>query len=118
MLLSGEGDTLLSLQSLTASVGMVAFTYFLPYVLHAVLAPHPLSTGRKLWAGFNVSLGIAMMVAGFGSSLTELLGAAASDGGLFTGECKLSYAYSPSSPLDPCNVSGLPPPFEELVTRR
>ena len=108
MLLSGEGDTLLSLQSLTASIGMVAFTYFLPYVLHAVLAPHPLSTARKLWAGLNVSLGLVMMVAGFGSSMAELIGAAGAAGGLFAGECKLQYSYSPASPLDPCNVSGLP----------
>ena len=42
------------------------------------------------------------------SSLVELLGAAKGDGGLFSGECKLSYAYAPASPLDPCNISGLP----------
>ena len=60
-----------------------------------------------------MTLGVVVMVAGFGSSLTELLGAAASDGGLFTGECKLHYAYSPASPLDPCNVSGLPP-FDDV----
>ena len=106
MLLSGEGDTLLSLQALTASIGMAAFTYFLPYMLHAILSPTPLSTRRKVWAALNVSFGVVMMIAGFGSSLSELLGS--SGGGLFDGECQLSYAYSPTSPQDPCNISGIP----------
>lgn len=106
MLLSGEGDTLLSLQSLTASVGMVAFTYFLPYVLHAVLSPRPLSRARKAWAALNISLGLVVMVAGFGSSLGELL-AGAREGGLFAGQCKLTYGYAPQNPADPCNISGV-----------
>ena len=105
MLLSGEGDTLLSLQGLTASVGMVAFTYFLPYVFYAILSPRPLSTSRKVWAGLNVVLGMVVMVAGFGSSLAELLDGT---GGMFNGKCRLPYAYAPMSPLDPCNISGLP----------
>ena len=108
MLLAGEGDTLLSLQSLTASVGMVAFTYFLPYVLHAILAPQPLSRARKVWAAVNVALGLVVMVAGFSSSLGDLVGSVG-DAGLFApGKCKLSYAYSPASPSDPCNISGIP----------
>ena len=54
-------------------------------------------------------LGIIMMVAGFASSLSELLGSVLSEhGGLFNGECKLSYAYAPQSPHDPCNASGIP----------
>ena len=62
MLLSGEGDTLLSLQSLTASIGMVAFTYFLPFLFHAILSPTPLSRSRKAWAAANVLIGVFMMV--------------------------------------------------------
>ena len=37
MLLSGEGDTLFALQSLCGSVGMVAFTFFLPYIFYMAL---------------------------------------------------------------------------------
>ena len=34
---------------------------------------------------------------------------AARQGTLFApGKCKLSYAYSPASPSDPCNISGIP----------
>jgi len=103
MLLSGEGDTLLALQSLTASVGMVAFTYFLPYVLHMVLSPTPLSRRRQAWAMLNTTLGVVLMFTGLGSSLSELIG---SRGGLFDGQCLLEYKYSPAAPDDPCHGSG------------
>ena len=106
MLLSGEGDTLVALQSLIGSVGMVAFTYFLPYVFDAILSRTPLSTGRKAWAAINVVLGIVMMVAGLGSSLTELFEGAQ---GLFAGTCHLQWSYAPFSRADPCHDSGLPP---------
>lgn len=106
MLLSGEGDTLLSLQSLTASIGMVAFTYFLPYVFHALLSSTPLPLWRKVWGGLNVVIGVVMMLAGFGSSMAELLDG---NGGFFNGDCKLTWAFAPASPLDPCNASGIPP---------
>jgi hypothetical protein len=33
-LLSGEGDVILGLQSLSGAVGMTAFTYFLPFLCH------------------------------------------------------------------------------------
>ena len=105
MLLSGEGDTLLSLQALTASVGMVAFTYFLPYVFALLLSPTPLGPWRKAWAGVNIAIGLAMAVGGFGSSLGELLEGST---GLFNGDCKLQWAYAPQSPGDPCNLSGIP----------
>ena len=106
MLLSGEGDTLLSLQSLTASIGMVAFTYFLPFLFHAILSPTPLSRSRKAWAAVNVLIGVFMMVAGFGASLRELFDGS---GGLFAGDCHLAWSYAPQSPDDPCNISGIPP---------
>jgi proton-coupled amino acid transporter len=106
MLLSGEGDTLLSLQGLCAAVGMVAFTYFLPYAIYAVLSPEPLSRGRKVWGACNIGVGVAVMIAGFGSSLSELIDGA---GGVFSGVCEIQYAYAPHSPNDPCNISGIPP---------
>jgi hypothetical protein len=84
---------------------MTAFTYVLPYLIHAVLSPTPLSPRRKVWAVCNVSLGLLIMLGGLVSSITEL---AAIKGGLFSGTCRLQYAYAPSNPLDPCNVSGLP----------
>ena len=105
MLLSGEGDTLLSLQSLTASVGMVAFTYFLPYMFALLLVPEPLGPRRKAWACANIVIGLAMMVGGFGSSLGELIQGST---GLFNGDCKLAWSYAPESPGDPCNISGIP----------
>ena len=96
----------LAVQGLTGSLGMVAFTYFLPYLFHSLLSPQPLSRGRKAWAAFNIVIGVLIMLAGLGSSVIDLLGAA---GGLFAGTCQLEYSYSPQSPLDPCNISGLPP---------
>lgn len=130
MLLSGEGDTLLSLQALIGAVGMNAFTYFLPYFLEAVLSPTPISMWRKCWIGANVFLGgdsrdctrthagiglsdehwnlcLAglLMLAGLWSSIADLVQASH---GLFSGECKLPYMYAPLSELDPCNVSGIP----------
>jgi hypothetical protein len=98
-LLSGEGDTLLSLTSLTGAVGMVAFTYFLPYVFYAILSREPLSPRYKAWAVFNVVIGMVVMFVGLFASIDELL---QSSGGLFSGQCQLRYAYSPNSPADPC----------------
>lgn len=105
MLLSGEGDTLIALQGLTGAVGMVAFTYFLPYVFHAILSTEPLSRTRKQWAVLNVLIGLVLMLTGVASSTAELLG---SSTGLFAGTCKLSWTFAPQSPLDPCNASGIP----------
>ena len=70
------------------------------------LSPRPLSRARKAWAALNISLGLVVMVAGFGSSLGELL-AGAREGGLFAGQCKLTYGYAPQNPADPCNISGV-----------
>ena len=106
LLLSGEGDTLLSLQSLTGSIGMVAFTYFLPYAFMLVLTPpDELSTPRTLWAALNIAFGVVVMLSGLGSSIAEL---AESSAGVFAGDCKLQWSFAPLSPDDPCNASGLP----------
>ena len=105
MLLSGEGDTLIALQALIGSVGMAAFTYFIPYLLQAELAPTPLSTGRKCWGGANIAIGSLLMLAGLWSSMSDLVEASP---GLFAGTCKLPYAYAPRSESDPCHLSGIP----------
>eukprot|EP00322_Chrysochromulina_rotalis_P006000 CAMPEP_0115829824 /NCGR_PEP_ID=MMETSP0287-20121206/1298_1 /TAXON_ID=412157 /ORGANISM="Chrysochromulina rotalis, Strain UIO044" /LENGTH=281 /DNA_ID=CAMNT_0003283103 /DNA_START=84 /DNA_END=929 /DNA_ORIENTATION=- len=105
-MLCGSGDTLFALQSLIGAVGMVAFTYVLPYVFYAVLSREPHSQRWKAWAATNICIGVLVMVAGFGSSLVELF---ACDQGLFAGTCKLAYTYAPDAPGDPCNASGLPP---------
>ena len=64
LLLSGEGDTLLSLQSLIGAIGMTAFTYFLPYAAYLVLAPEPLTRRRTAWCAANVVIGVVVMLAG------------------------------------------------------
>ena len=105
LLLSGEGDTLLSLQSLIGAIGMTAFTYFLPYAAYLVLAPEPLTRRRTAWCAANVVIGVVVMLAGLYASLADLV---ASSAGLFAGDCRIEYAYSPSSPDDPCFESGPP----------
>ena len=104
-LLCGQGDTLLALQSLIGAIGMVAFTYVLPYLFYAVLGREPLSWRWKAWAATNVCTGMLIMVIGLASSLGELF---ACTGGLFSGECTLAYSYAPRAPGDPCTISGLP----------
>ncbi|KAL1504704.1 hypothetical protein AB1Y20_008483 [Prymnesium parvum] len=105
MLLSGEGDTLLSLQALIGAIGMNAFTYFIPYMLQAELCTTPLPLWRKCWGGTNILLGVLLMLTGLWSSTADLVQASP---GLFAGECKLPYTYSPRSDSDPCNISGVP----------
>ena len=105
LLLSGEGDTLLSLQSLIGAIGMTAFTYFLPYAAYLVLAPEPLTRRRTAWCAANVVIGVVVMLAGLYASLADLVESSA---GLFAGDCRIEYAYSPSSPDDPCYESGPP----------
>ena len=104
-LLAGEGDLLLSLQSLIGAVGMTAFTYFLPFLIHASLSRAPLSAARKAWAAVNVTIGLLVMAAGLVAAVRDL---SQSAGGYFSGTCKLKYAYSPRSESDPCSLSGLP----------
>jgi len=106
MLLAGEGDTLMSLQSLIGAVGMTAFTYFLPYVLLLLLSPARVSRPRAVWAVINIIVGVLVMLGGLLSSIQELVDSSA---GLFEGDCHLPYAYAPLDPDDPCFVSGLPP---------
>jgi len=104
-MLCGTGDTLLALQSLIGAVGMVAFTYVLPYLFYAVLSREAHSRRWKAWAATNVAIGLLVMTVGLGSSLNELFGC---DGGWFDGDCRLAYTYAPDSQDDPCNMSGLP----------
>ena len=100
LLLAGEGDTLIALQSLIGAVGMTAFTYFLPYGLLLMMSPDDAITpARRAWCVGNIAIGMVVTVAGVYFSLDELVGSSA---GLFAGDCKLEYAYSPSSPDDPC----------------
>ena len=99
LLLAGEGDTIFALQSLIGAVGMTAFTYFLPYVLFLAMAQEPVPAGRRAWCYFNICLGVVAMTAGLWFSLDDLI---ASSAGLFAGECRLNYTYSPMSPDDPC----------------
>ncbi|EOD08065.1 hypothetical protein EMIHUDRAFT_120967, partial [Emiliania huxleyi CCMP1516] len=105
LLLSGEGDRLIAVQSLIGAIGMTAFTYFLPYVLLIALAPVPLGAGRLAWMTLNIAAGLIVMFAGLASSVEELY---SSSSGFFDGECRLEYTYSPESPDDPCFLSGLP----------
>ena len=105
LLLSGEGDTLLSLQSLIGAVGMVAFTYVLPYVFAMILDREAMPRCRMVWAVVNIAIGLVGMMAGLVSSLIELMESSA---GLFNGDCKLAWSYAPTSPDDPCYISGLP----------
>ena len=105
LLLSGEGDTLMALQSLIGAVGMTAFTYFLPYLLMIMLSDKPLPTWRLRWSWLNIGIGIGVMVCGLWTSVDAL---ASSSAGFFAGLCKLEYAYAPESPHDPCYISGLP----------
>jgi hypothetical protein len=105
MLLSGEGDTLLAIQSLIGAVGMTAFTYFLPYAFLLALSPTKLSRLRSCWCVANIAIGIVVMAGGFWSSITDLASASA---GLFNGKCKLPNAYATDNPDDPCYESGIP----------
>lgn len=104
-LLSGEGDTLIAIQSLIGAVGMTAFTYFMPYILLILLTPTPLSRLRLCWFYFNIGMGVLVMFGGLASSMDDLI---SSSTGIFAGTCTLSFAYSPTSPDDPCFDSGLP----------
>jgi hypothetical protein len=104
-LLSGEGDTLIAIQSLIGAVGMTAFTYFMPYILLILITPTPLSRPRLCWFYFNIAMGVVVMFGGLASSMDDLI---SSSTGLFAGTCTLSFAYSPTSPEDPCFVSRLP----------
>ena len=102
LLLAGEGDTIFALQSLIGAVGMTAFTYFLPYIFLLAMAADlepPLSRSRRAWCCANIVIGLGVMIAGAWSSLEDLISSSA---GLFAGECRLEYAYSPTSPDDPC----------------
>mmetsp|Transcript_1587 Transcript_1587/g.5516 ORF Transcript_1587/g.5516 Transcript_1587/m.5516 type:complete len:729 (+) Transcript_1587:142-2328(+) len=53
MLLAGEGDTLFALQSLCGSVGMVAFTFFLPFIFHMAL--HGTSATSSGGSGYDTA---------------------------------------------------------------
>ena len=59
----------------------------------------PLSPRRRAWCYASIVVGLAVMVGGARSSLEDLISSSA---GLFAGECRLEYAYSPTSPDDPC----------------
>jgi len=99
MLLAGEGDTLIALQSLIGAVGMTAFTYFLPYILLLLMLPERVDARRRAWCVANIALGTVVMFAGIYFSLDELISSSA---GFFAGDCRLAYAYAPTSPDDPC----------------
>jgi len=99
LLLAGEGDTLIALQSLIGAVGMTAFTYFLPYALYLMMSAEEATPARRVWCVGNIGIGMVVTIAGVYFSIDELVGSSA---GLFAGDCKLEYAYSPASPDDPC----------------
>ena len=73
MLLGGEGDTLLALQSLSGAVGMAAFTYFLPFFFHWTLFSAEVGRGRAFWYAVNGAIGIAIMVTGIYSAMSDLV---------------------------------------------
>ena len=104
-LLCGAGDTLFAMISLVGAVGMTAFTYVLPYLFYAALSRETLSRGWKAWAALNVAVGSVVAVTGATSSITQLFGC---EGGFFSGDCRLDYAYAPLGDIDPCNLSGSP----------
>jgi len=82
-LLSGEGDVILGLQSLSGAVGMTAFTYFLPFLCHGAFTWDALQA-KPLWLGyyaFNVAVGLVIMVGGIYVSVAELAAGAAEGGG-------------------------------------
>jgi len=96
LLLSGQGDTLLAMQSLAGAVGMAAFTYFLPFLFHWELVGVS-SSSVKAWYVLNIIMGLAVMGGGLFSALADL--ADASGGDSF---CHIKYAYAPLDPKDPC----------------
>ena len=103
ILISGSGDVILGLQSLSGAVGMTALTYFLPFVMYWLVFPEEMDARKKFWFALNVALGVVIMIGGILSSAADLLENA---GGVFGGYCHLTYRYSPSSPDDPCHISG------------
>jgi hypothetical protein len=105
MLLSGEGDTILGMQSLAGAVGMAAFTYFLPFIMHYIFFYEEVSRLRAVYYAVNGVIGMAIMIGGVYASVHELAGSAT---GFFDGKCRLEYSYAPTSPDDPCYISGIP----------
>jgi hypothetical protein len=84
-LLSGTGDVILGLQSLSGAVGMTAFTYFLPFLCHGAFEWDTISTKPLVlfYYGFNVVMGLVVMVGGIYVSVAELTAGAANAGGAF-----------------------------------
>jgi hypothetical protein len=74
-------------------------------LFYAVLSRDAHSRGWKAWAALNVAVGSVVIVTGFTSSITQLFGC---EGGFFSGDCQLDYAYAPLGDIDPCNLSGSP----------
>lgn len=103
ILISGSGDILLGLQSLSGAVGMTALTYFLPFVMYWWCFPEEMTPLRKVWFVINTGIGLLIMVGGIVSSVSDIV---ENSGGVFSGYCHLEYRYSPSSPEDPCYISG------------
>ncbi|KAL3918956.1 MAG: hypothetical protein SGPRY_005808 [Prymnesium sp.] len=81
MLLGGEGDTLLALQSLSGAIGMAAFTYFLPFFFFWKLFPGDVGRGRAVWYGMNGTIGIAIMISGVVAALFDLVDSSFTLGG-------------------------------------
>eukprot|EP00242_Pyramimonas_sp_CCMP2087_P015591 CAMPEP_0198202528 /NCGR_PEP_ID=MMETSP1445-20131203/5701_1 /TAXON_ID=36898 /ORGANISM="Pyramimonas sp., Strain CCMP2087" /LENGTH=561 /DNA_ID=CAMNT_0043873495 /DNA_START=248 /DNA_END=1933 /DNA_ORIENTATION=- len=104
ILLSGAGDTVLGVQALAGAVGMVAFTYFLPFILHAIFFWEDMRTRRLVYYAINAALAIVFMFGGIYSTSVALIQEA---GGFMDGECHLTYKYAPYSPEDPCFISGI-----------
>jgi len=103
ILISGSGDVILGLQSLSGAIGMTALTYFLPFVMYWWCFPEDMTPAKKFWFCLNTCLGFVVMVGGVMSSVADLVENA---GGVFGGYCHLEYRYSPSNPEDPCFISG------------
>ena len=106
LLLVNEGDVLLGLQSLSGAIGMTWFTYIAPFAFHWMLQEGKgLGGPMRVWYSMNILFGALTMLGGLASSSTDLLDAM---GGGLGRSCNINYRYSPSSPLDPCHLSGYP----------
>ena len=106
LLLVNEGDVLLGLQSFSGAVGMTWFTYIAPFVFHwMLLGSKGLGRPMLVWYSVNILFGAVTMLGGLTSSSIDLLDAI---GGGLGRSCNINYRYSPSSPLDPCHLSGYP----------
>lgn len=81
MLLGGEADTLLSLQSLSGAIGMVAFTYCLPFFFHWKLFPAEVGKVRAVWYGVNGAIGIGIMATGVYVAMFDLVDSSFTIGG-------------------------------------